>query len=75
MKNNNINFNWYHLQLVINLIYSLFINYVFYVISSGWEMNPKNWVSYLTPLFIITTGIVWSFFNFLPNYLNQDNND
>lgn len=64
--------NKYYIQLILNLIYALFINYVFFVISSGWEINPKNWVPYLTPIFIITTGLVWSFFNFLPNLLKND---
>lgn len=68
---NNINFNGYYIQTILNLLYALFINYVFYVISSNWELNPKNWAPYLTPVFIITTGIVWSFFNFLPGYLKE----
>lgn len=67
--------NKYYIQLILNLIYALFINYVFFVISSGWEINPKNWFPYLTPIFIITTGLVWSFFNFLPNLLNENKND
>ena len=71
-NNNNINFNWYYLQLIINLLYALFINYTFYVMINGWEFNPKNWAPYLTPVFIITTGIVWAFFNFLPNLLNDN---
>lgn len=73
-KNNN-KINKRYLQLILNLIYALFINYVFYVISSGWELNPKNWSPYLTPMFIITVGIIWSFLNILPNLLNIDNND
>ena len=67
--------NKYYIQLILNLIYALFINYVFLVISSGWEINPKNWIPYLTPIFIITTGLVWSFFNFLPNLINENKND
>ena len=67
--------NKYYIQLILNLIYALFINYVFFVISSGWKINPKNWIPYLTPIFIITTGLVWSFFNFLPNLINENKND